>query len=39
MIALIGPHDISFSNIKLLVSILIDDRIPILQEKAFLALF
>lgn len=38
-IALIGPHVISFNNIKLLASILIDEAIPALQEKAFLALF
>ncbi|KAL4445474.1 hypothetical protein ABPG74_004548 [Tetrahymena malaccensis] len=38
IIALIGPHSISFNNIKLLASILIDEALPILQDKAFLAL-
>lgn len=35
---MIGPHNISYNNIKLLASILIDEAIPALQEKACLAL-
>ena len=38
IVALIGPHPISYENIKLLVAILIDEAIPVLQDKAFLAL-
>ncbi|EGR34180.1 HEAT repeat protein [Ichthyophthirius multifiliis] len=38
IIALIGPHNISYNNIKLLASILIDEALPVLQDKAFLAL-
>jgi hypothetical protein len=38
IVALIGPHAISYNNIKLLVAILIDEAIPLLQEKAFLCL-
>lgn len=38
IVSFIGPHSISFSNIKVLASILATDPRPILQEKAFQAL-
>ena len=38
IITFVGPHSVSFSNIKMLSSLLTDDSKPLLQEKAFHAL-
>jgi len=35
IVALIGPHKLSFQNLKLITSVLLDESIPILQEIAF----